>query len=283
MKRVLVTGGNKGIGLAICRRLLEEHPDVFVILGSRDVGRGEEAVRSLSPISQDRIELAILDTSDDNSVRAAAQSICGSSSDDSSSSSSLYGIVNNAGIGFGKGYRDTINTNYFGPRRVCDAFLPFVTDRVVNIASASGPNFVSGCQNKELQQKLSQPALGFREGGIDELDALATSYLPQTDYGNEAYGVSKALLNAYTVLLAQERQQQHDVLVNSCSPGYILTDMTKGMGASSPPEKGAVCPVHLLMSDDVKHLPPGRYYGSDKLRSPLGFYRGPGEPPYEGP
>ena len=26
--------------------------------------------------------------------------------------------------------------------------------------------------------------------------------------------------------------------INSCSPGYILTDMTRGMGASLPPEKG---------------------------------------------
>ena len=41
VKRVLVTGGNKGIGKAICARLLADHPDVYVILGSRNAERGE--------------------------------------------------------------------------------------------------------------------------------------------------------------------------------------------------------------------------------------------------
>jgi len=31
----------------------------------------------------------------------------------------------------------------------------------------------------------------------------------------------------------------------------------------------------------VPHQPTGRYYGSDCVRSPISFYRGPGEPPYE--
>ena len=57
MKRVLVTGGNKSVGMSICRRLLEEQHNVFVILVVRDVGRGEESVWSLSPILQDRIKL----------------------------------------------------------------------------------------------------------------------------------------------------------------------------------------------------------------------------------
>jgi len=276
-KRVLVTGGNKGIGLAICKKLLEDHSDVHVILGSRDAGRGEVAIKSLSQIAPNRIELAIIDTSNDDSVKAAATSICGSQD------RQLYGIINNAGIGFGNSFKDTINTNYFGPRRVCDAFEPFLTrpgGRVVNIASASGPNFVSRCEDQDLVDKLSQPMKFQDEGGIAKVDELASSYYSLTDYGNEAYGVSKALLNAFTVLYAA---QKSDLIVNSCSPGYILTDMTRGMGASNSPEKGTVAPIHLLLSEEMKNFPTGRYYGSDAVRSPLGFYRGPGEPAYEGP
>ena len=56
MKKVLVTGGNKGIGLAVCRQLLAAHPDVYVLLGSRDKSRGALAVKQLAP-HQDRVEV----------------------------------------------------------------------------------------------------------------------------------------------------------------------------------------------------------------------------------
>ena len=47
MKRVVVTGANKGIGLAIVKRLLREYPDVYVYLGSRNVERGEAAIKQI--------------------------------------------------------------------------------------------------------------------------------------------------------------------------------------------------------------------------------------------
>ena len=47
MRRVLVTGANKGIGLAIARGVLAEHDDTFLLLGSRDAERGEAARQSL--------------------------------------------------------------------------------------------------------------------------------------------------------------------------------------------------------------------------------------------
>jgi hypothetical protein len=34
------------------------------------------------------------------------------------------------------------------------------------------------------------------------------------------------------------------------------------------------------MDEEVGKQPTGRYYGSDCVRSPLHFYRGPGEKPY---
>ena len=43
MRRVVVTGANKGIGWAIVTAILEEHDDTFVFLGARDPGRGRAA------------------------------------------------------------------------------------------------------------------------------------------------------------------------------------------------------------------------------------------------
>ena len=273
MKRVLVTGANKGIGKAICQLLLEKHPDVCVLLGSRDLQRGQQAVKDLQAAVGDscdgRLELVEIDTSSKESVDKAAAQVGGP----------LYGIINNAGIGFGNTVEHTVNTNYFGIRRVNDAFGKFLQKpggRIVNVASASGPNFLSSCTDKMLFKKLAEPMT--ISGGVTELDEIATNTKTVDD--SQAYGFSKALVNAYTAIHAKN---EPDLIINSCTPGYIQTDLTAGMGATNPPSKGAVPPVYLLMSDDIEKKPTGRYYGSDCLRSPIDRYRNPGDPEYEGP
>lgn len=277
-KHILVTGGNKGIGKAICQTLLETYPEVHVILGSRDIGRGQKAVNDLCaavPGCQDRLMCVELDVTSDDSVSSAASKV-------GQMGRKLYGIVNNAGIGFGNTFEDTLGTNYFGVRRVNDAFACHLVrpgGRIVNIASASGPMFVYGLQKGDLKEKLTLPNSNIN-GGIVELDGIAKSYYGQLDYGNDAYGLSKALLNAYTALHAKV---EPELVINSCSPGFINTDITRGMGARNPPSKGAICPVQLLMSESIAKNPTGWYYGSDVIRSPIHCYRDPGEPPYDGP
>ncbi len=60
----------------------------------------------------------------------------------------------------------------------------------------------------------------------------------------------------------------------------MLTDLTRGMGATKTPEQSQchVAPLFLLFGDDVPST--GWYFGSDAVRSPLDRYRGPGDPPY---
>jgi len=276
-KCVLVTGGNKGIGKAICEKLLQEYADVTVLLASRNVQRGQEAVADLTKTvgeskCQGRLHVIPLDTGSDASVQEAVTAT-------QQITSSLYGIINNAGIMTRGDVQESNNVNYFGPRRVNDAFgsmLQRPGGRIVNIASASGPIFISSCSDAALCKKLSQPWT--IDGGMSELDALAKD--TKNCGGGDAYGFSKALVSAYTWILAKENPE---LIVNAVTPGYILTDMTRGMGASNPPSKGAVPPVWLLMSDELEKVPTGRYYGSDCKRSPLDVYRGPGDPVYEGP
>jgi NAD(P)-dependent dehydrogenase (short-subunit alcohol dehydrogenase family) len=116
-------------------------------------------------------------------------------------------------------------------------------------------------------------------GGITQLDEIARSMYQQSYKITNAYGASKALLNAYTALHAKS---QTDGIINSCTPGFIQTDMTKNTSASNPPSRGAIPPCYLMMDEEtIPREPTGRYYGSDCVRSPIAFYRGPGEPPYE--
>lgn len=177
-------------------------------------------------------------------------------------------------IGFGYSYEDTVNTNYFGPRRVNDAFGQLLVPeggRIVNIGSAGGSGFISKLpEGSRLREQLSKPWT--IQGGVAELDEIAREI--KTD---ETYRASKALLHAYTVI---HGKSQSGVLVNAVSPGWINTKLTAGMGATNPPSKGAVAPCFILMDESIASQPQGRYYGSDGVRSPLDTYRGPGDAPY---
>ena len=140
MRRVLVTGANKGIGYAIAERILEEVEDTFVFLGSRDPERGEIAAESLRQAGEDRanrIQVVKIDVANDESVHQAAREIW-----DTCGTEKLFAIVNNAGIGLGNDdLRGVLNVNTRGLQRVCDAFMPILADggRIVNITSAAGP------------------------------------------------------------------------------------------------------------------------------------------------
>ena len=128
MKVILVTGANKGIGLAIVKRLLAEYSDTKLLLGSRDVVRGEEAVKellaTLGTEYSSRLEMLQLDVTKEESVRAAVEAVRSKLGE----AEALYGLVNNAG-GSLTTDRDTIQLNTYSVIRVCEAFLPLIQTR----------------------------------------------------------------------------------------------------------------------------------------------------------
>ncbi len=291
MRRVLVTGANKGIGLAIVTAVLDEHEDTFVLLGTRNLDRGRAALKSLTekhPAWADRTDVLELDVSSDDSVAKAAGQVAGKSD---SQPAPLYAVVNNAGIGFGA-LKSVIEVNTLGIRRVCEAFLPLLDasdGRIVNVTSAAGPNFVATCspvrQHFFLDTQVEWASLEslIEEClAIDEKAAFADKGLGD---GN-SYGLSKACANTYTLLLARENPT---LRINACTPGFIETDMTRPyaesegkapseMGMKSPAE-GTRSALFLLFGEPDGN---GHYYGSDAKRSPLDRYRAPGTTPYTG-
>lgn len=291
MQRILVTGGNKGIGLAIVTAVLDEHDDTFVFLGSRDVARGQAAKRHLleaHPGWNSRVEVVELDVTGDTSVSRMAEKVselCGGER--------LYGLVNNAGVGGSKPLAEVLATNTFGMRRVCEALLPLLEPRggrIVNITSASGPNFVAKC-SEQRQKFFVNPNVEWAElrALLDEcvaLDGDKEAFAKRGLGDGDPYGLSKAAANSYTLLLARRHPELH---VNACTPGFIETDLTRGYATAKgkspadlgmrPPADGARAPLYLLFSELEGN---GRYYGSDAKRSPLDRYRSPGSEPYTG-
>ena len=294
MKRVLITGANKGIGLATVKKLLESYSDTYVLLGSRDFKKGKQAIDNLlknSPKFKDRINLIQIDVEQDYSVNLAAEKVI---ENFGKTPGALYGIVNNAGIGNSfDGLEKILNVNTYGPKRICDAFIPLLNPshgRIVNVTSASGPTFVSGSSD-ETKKLLTNPAITWTEieDYMDKcIDASKYNDIISDNRSNigSAYGLSKACTNAYTIFLAR---QYPDLKVNACTPGFIETDMTRQMavsGGKTPdemgmksPEEGTSASIFLLMGNPEGS---GHYYGSDCLRSPIDRYRSPGDPPYSG-
>src|SRR5690242_6199216 len=66
----VVTGGNRGIGLELCRQLAQD--GYVVVLGSRDVERGLAAARRFGAAG---VHVVQLDVADDASVRSAAAQV----------------------------------------------------------------------------------------------------------------------------------------------------------------------------------------------------------------
>eukprot|EP00435_Cladocopium_sp_Y103_P009329 s47_g2.t1 len=195
---------------------------------------------------QDRLEFLPLDVASDASVEAAAETVR-----EKFGTMSMYGIVNNAGVGFQNSMADTLNINTYGPKR---------EGRIVNTASASGPNYNAGAPAAE-REMLTNPDVTW-----EELSATMEK-MSKDPGGRQPYGFSKACLIAYTMMLAREKPE---LKINAMTPGYILTDITRGMGATKPPEEGTKAAIYCLTGDLKGN---GWYYGSDALRSPIDRYR----------
>jgi NAD(P)-dependent dehydrogenase (short-subunit alcohol dehydrogenase family) len=290
-KAVLVTGANKGIGRATVEAILDEGEHTHVFLGSRSVERGEDAKSEIveeRPDAASRVQVIQLDVADDASVDRAADEVA-----ESLVGNALYGIVNNAGVGDrGHPIEKVLGVNAYGPRRVCEAFMPMLDKedgRVVNVASAAGPNFVNDCDD-ETKHLLTKDDVTWEEieAFMDHCVQEAIDQdLKGTGIGDgSTYGLSKACLNAYTIALAREYP---DLTINACTPGFIETDMTRPMAerqgkdprevGMKPPHEGTTAQMHILFGEPEGS---GWYFGSDGKRSPMHKYRSPGDPEYTG-
>merc|ERR1711865_99977 len=271
-QRILVTGGNAGIGLELCRHLVES--GCSVIVGSRDLARGQAAIESLAlpAAAAARCSIVQLDVASADSVSAAAATVKEMLGD-----TRLYGLVNNAGAG---GNQQTelnpqiiVDVNLYGTKRVTEAFLPFLEQqgRVVNLGSGAAGGYVNKLGETDAARTMIKDDITF-----DEIVAHLEEHLGGDADGMGGYGPSKAALGQYTKICARENPS---FVFSCCSPGFINTAMTQGWGASKAPSEAV--PVLLKMLFGQLEAS-GWYYGSDGERSPYHFMRNPGDKVYDG-
>jgi NAD(P)-dependent dehydrogenase (short-subunit alcohol dehydrogenase family) len=219
----LVTGGNRGIGFEIARKLAAL--DITVLIGIRNQ---EEGVNAQDRLRRDELDVhfLLLDVTDALSIQSAVGRI----RDDFRR---LDILVNNAGIMIDSKtgitelnltiFQNTLETNAMGPLLLSQACLPLMKGnnygRIVNMSSTLG-----------------------------SLTDIASPDSQHAEVQSPAYRLSKAVLNGITVLLASELRGTN-ILVNSACPGWVRTDMG-GDQAPLSPEQGADTPVWLATLPD---------------------------------
>lgn len=232
MNVALVTGGNRGLGYAVCRQLLDA--GMRVVIGSRDPAAGERAAAALG-VYASAVEL---DVTDPASVAGAVARI-------ERDHGVLDVLVNNAGILPEATDADpeqlldlelfhrTFETNLFGAVTVTQHFLPLLQKspqaRIVNISSVMG--------------SLNDQA--------DPDSPYYSMVLP-------AYQSSKAALNSVTIALAKTLAGT-PIVVTAVCPGFVQTDLTPINREQAPLTADQAARVVLGAATACIGTPSGRF------------------------
>ena len=209
----IVTGANRGIGLEVTRQLADL--GYTVVLGSRDLGKGEAAAKKLQV--GDRVMARRLDVTEQSTIDRLRDEIA-------TTFGSVHVLVNNAAIHYDtwenaadadlRTVQEALDTNLLGAWRMCQAFIPLLRKskhgRIVNVSSEAGS-------------------------------------LASMGAGAPAYAVSKVALNALTRMLAAELRRDR-ILINSVCPGWVATDM--GGPGGRPVREGAASIVWAVELPD---------------------------------
>ena len=207
----LVTGANRGIGLAVSRALAEFGTRVILAGRNQDAVLRECRVLEAEGFDVDGI---VLDVADGASVRAGAERLREGGLD------SLDVLVNNAGSFEAVAAQDMdwasiepmLRVNVGGAANMIHEFLPelrsAVTPRIVNVSSATA-----------------------------SMALLSADDLPAGEWRRRAgYTVSKAALNMvtsqYATLFRRDEQYGH-LVINSVAPPYTATRMNHFEGDHS--------------------------------------------------
>lgn len=185
-KRILVTGGGKGLGAAIVRQLVAQGFDVDFTY--RSSGDQAKALATELAMGGRDVRALVLDLSMKEAVDAFAKA---------AEETGYHGFVHNAGQSY-------------------DA-LSMMIDQT-KAEAAMQVNFWSFIR---IVKSLSRGMIRARSGRIAAIGSVTAL---QANQGNAAYAASKAALLGYCRTLAIETAKR-GITVNYVAPGFIATDM----------------------------------------------------------
>ena len=189
---VLITGSNRGIGLALAERYAKDGWKVIATCRNPNQAVKLKTIADKYPL----IMIEKIDVTDMESINKVA---------DKYQDNSIDVLINNAGISGGLTnqvfgnldysiFKRVIDVNTLGPTRMAEAFLDQVTTskqkKIINITSTQGS-------------------------------------ITRTRGGQYFYKTSKAALNMVTRNLSQDLKSKK-IIVGLISPGWVITDIVEG-------------------------------------------------------
>ena len=201
-KVAFISGANRGIGFETAKKLAEQ--GIKVILGSRDLNKGKDALKKLSSEGFD-LDLVQYDAFDPESPQKVYDHI-------EKNYQKLDILINNAGVLLtgnlfvtnsssisDKDLKDTFQTNFFAVVTLTQKLLPLIkkseAGRIVNVSTI-----------------------------LSSLTLHAAKDSPISPAKELAYNSSKTALNAFTIHLANELKDTK-IKVNSGHPGWVKTEL----------------------------------------------------------
>ncbi len=192
-KLAIVTGANRGIGLASIRKLASEGCNL-ITLTRKPSDKFTQEVNSLSKKYGISVDLQSLDLNDHSSINQVVKNLV-------AQKAKIDILVNNAGLSSGSlihmtgnvNLREVFETNFFGPF--------FLTQSISKLMAKSGG------------------------GSIVNISSVSAF---RAQSGMVAYGASKSAFSYACEVLALELADKN-IRVNSIAPGLIDTDMLNEM------------------------------------------------------
>src|SRR5688500_4282360 len=250
-KVAIVTGGAKGIGLAIARRFASDGARVIVADVNEDAGsRAVEDIGALGAVRFVRCDVG--DRADVENLVAATLQAWGS----------IDVLVNNAGIVHGADFLD-----------ICEADF----DRVIRV-NLKGTFLVGQAVARQMVATVPQ---GGAPGAIVNMSSVNAVFA----IANQVpYSASKGGVNQLTKVMALALAP-HGIRVNAIGPGSIMTDMLASVNANpearhrllsrtplgrigDPAEIAAI--AAFLASDEASYIT-GQTIYADGGRRPLNY------------
>src|SRR5580704_5886078 len=193
MHNVLVTGGSRGIGLAIAQRLAAVGYNVIAVARS-ETDALRAAISDVAKQGSGGLHFRAFDLSAIDAIPAFVKSV-------RDEFGAIYGLVNNAGIGT-EGLLATMHNSEIEALIRLNVLSPVIlTKYIVRHMMADG------------------------EGRIVNISSIIAS----TGYnGLSVYGATKAAAAGFTRSLARE-VGKIGITVNAIAPGFIATDLTQSL------------------------------------------------------
>ncbi|KNC75950.1 hypothetical protein SARC_11536 [Sphaeroforma arctica JP610] len=265
MNTVVVTGANVGLGLETCRQLAEEPEVKKVILACRSETKAKDAIALLVGITKktsDFFDVLILDTSDVESCKAAAQKLA---------SEKVNGVVLNAG-GAVRGRGSTGVPVMHLANTIGHAV--FVEELIAN-----GQNLVVVYSGSEAARGVySVMGTEFKEPYKADVYSHLTGESPLEKDANAAYAYTKAIAALYISSLARKHPELHIV---TASPGMtsgtnlgslhptlkvvaqnVFLPLLRLFGYSHPVDEGALRYINALFKRGNANVASGTFLAS---------------------